>query len=438
MRDEAVDRSNHGIADKPARPHLIGVIVRCGLPTMLWTIIVIAGPLFINQIRNHDRAIQEDFALYYFTSRELRDGINPYTTDLTGDAQASGLKIHAISHSNEPPTFLAVLMRPLTHLPIRRAYSIWQIANVICFVIAMVLLLGPDTGLAVWQAMTLAALATLDPAVAAVFWFGQSKLIALVLLVITMRLIEKQRPQLAGFTLASVAMLRGFPFVLAAYLLLQRRWRVLLAAIAGVALIGIVTIWIAGVSMCLRFVSALPTVYVDPWNSMHRDFSIYFVISRQTWAISRNPGPALDLLRHLLIAGVDLSVLAATCRATLVVPERQDPDSRIFALWVATAIFLLPVAWDHDLTLMLIPFAQLAVVAARGAASRRAIAMAVLSYASLFWWEYVAHSANELGFGAMLTAYLSAYWLAVDQPGAVRLPMHAIPSEIWRRLMPAP
>jgi hypothetical protein len=130
-------------------------------------------------------------------------------------------------------------------------------------------------------------------------------------------------------------------------------------------------------------------------------------------------------------------ILAGTTLATLALPERKDPDSRIFSLWVASAVFLLPVAWDYDLTLMLIPFSQLAIVAARAEASRRALAMAVLSYALLVWWEYVALSANEFGFFAMLTAYLSAYWLAVDQPDAVRVPILAIPSEIWRRLMPA-
>jgi energy-converting hydrogenase Eha subunit E len=89
----------------------------------------------------------------------------------------------------------------------------------------------------------------------------------------------------------------------------------------------------------------------------------------------------------LLMLAADLLVLAGTTLATLALPAREDPDSRIFSLWVATAVFLLPVAWDYDLTLMLIPFSQLAVVAARGEASRRAIAMAVLSYALLIWWE---------------------------------------------------
>ena len=42
--------------------------------------------------------------------------------------------------------------------------------------------------------------------------------------------------------------------------------------------------------------------------------------------------------------------------------------------------------------------------------------MAVLSYLLLIWWDYVALSANEFGFFSMLAAYLSAYWLAADQP----------------------
>lgn len=410
-------------------------LVRAGVPTLLWTFIIIAAPVFVSKLHQDNRAVQEDFALYYFAAVEMRQGVNPYTTDITRTAQASGLNIHAISHSNEPPAFLVFLMEPLCHLPIRTAYWIWQGANLLCFVIAMRLLLGPAAGSAPpWRTLTLAALATLYPAVISVFWFGQSKLVALVLLVLAMRLIERRRPRLAGFTLALAAMLRGFPFVLGAYLLLQQRWRVMLSAVTGVAIIGIVTICIAGLETSLSFVSVLPTVYVDHWNSVRRDFSIYFLVSRQIWAIWPSPGHALDLLRHLLIVGINLFVLATSCRATLMVPRQEDLDSRLFSLWVATAIFLLPVAWDHDLTLMLIPFAQLAIVASRGEASRRAIAMAVASYILLFWWEYVANSANEGGFFSMVAAYLSAYWLATDQPGRSPIPLSALPTQLIERL----
>ena len=116
-------------------------------------------------------------------------------------------------------------------------------------------------------------------------------------------------------------------------------------------------------------------------------------------------------------------------------PGREDPDYRLFSLWVATAVILLPIAWDYDLVLMLVPFSQLAIVAARHEASRRAIAMAIVSYLLLIWWEYVALSANEFGFFSMLTAYLSAYWLATDQPDAVSIPPLSLPAAIFYRLI---
>ncbi len=412
--------------------------VHLGVPTLLWTFIIIAAPTFVMILGHQRRAEQEDFAAYYYAALEIRHTVNPYTTDLTQEARASGLNIHAISHSNEPPTFLAFLIGPLTHLPLQRAYWIWQTVSLICFVTAMLLLLRPGTIMPLWLALTLAALAILYPAVASVFWFGQSKLVALALLVLVMRLMDR-RPRLAGFTLALVAMLRGFPFVLGGYLFLQQRWRVVVSAIAGVLIIGIGTIWIVGPATSLSFVSALPTVYVDQWNFMRSDFSIYFVVSRQIWAISPKPGLALDLLRRLLIVGIQFFVLAATCRVTLMVPVEKDPDHRLFSLWVATAICLLPVAWAHDLTLMLIPFAQLAVVGARREASRRAIAMAVISYLLLVWWQYIAHSGNEGGFLSMLAAYLSAYWLATDQPAGSTFPLSTFPARLIHRLLhPAP
>jgi hypothetical protein len=199
-----------------------------------------------------------------------------------------------------------------------------------------------------------------------------------------------------------------------------------------------VTFAFAGWRNCIDFILAIPSISNASWNTIQRDLAAQVFISRQLQALFPNPGLALGLIRIVLNLAVDLLILTGTVLATLALPEREDPDSRIFALWVATAVFLLPVAWDYDLTLMLIPFSKLAIVAARGEASRRAIVMAVASYALLIWWEYVALSANEFGFFAMLTAYLSAYWLAVDQPGAVRVPMRAMPAELWRRLIPAP
>jgi len=437
MSDEAANQSSHTIPDAAPERNLLGVILRICVPALLWTVVAIAAPVFIAQIYHGDRATQEDFAVYYFLAQELRHHINPYSINVIDQGRLSGLNIHGIVRATDPPTFLVAIMGPLTLLPLHTAYWIWQCANMACLIAAMCLLIGPRSALPIWVKFTLAGLVALYPPVASHFWFGQSKFILLLLLVLMMRSLKRDRAAIAGSALALATLMRVFPIVMSGYLVLTRKWRALGCTVAALIFGAAVTLAFAGFSNCLDFIRTLPSIGNASWNTIQRDLAASVFISRQLRAWFPNAGLALGSLSLLLMLVVDLLVLTATTLATLALPAREDPDSRIFSLWVATAVFLLPVAWDYDLTLMLIPFSQLAVVAARGAASRRAIAMAVLSYALLVWWEYLALSANEFGFLAMLTAYLSAYWLAVDQPEAARLPIRAVPAEIWRRLTPA-
>jgi hypothetical protein len=197
---------------------------------------------------------------------------------------------------------------------------------------------------------------------------------------------------------------------------------------------AITTIAFVGWQDCVDFIAAIPSISNASWNIIQRNLSAPVFIARLLRGLSPNSGFAPNLIARAPVIAVDLLIVAATTKVTLALPPHDDPDWRVFSLWVATSVFLLPVAWDYDLVLMLIPFSVLAVVGARGEASRRAIAMAVLSYLVLIWWEYVALSANEFGFFSMLAAYLSAYWLVADQPAAASVPLLSMPGEIWRRL----
>lgn len=428
-------------ADRPARAHRLSIRAAAGrvlqllIPALLWTVIAIAAPAFFNQMRLQDRPLQEDFAVYYFSALEMRSGVNPYTTDLTATARARGFHIHAIALSTDPPTFVA-LFEPLTRLPLRDAYLLWQSLNLACMLAAILLLLGFHSGLRLSTAFTLAALFVLYPPVASHFWFGQSKFPLLLLFVLMMRSMRRARPAVAGFALALAALIHVFPIVLTGYLMLTRRWRVLAWTLAALLIGSLLTIAFAGPRNCLDFLLAIPSIGTASWNTIQRDIAAQVFLTRQLRSLFPHPPVPFQIVRLILIAAFDAVLLAVTTAATLAMPARDDPQWRIFSLWVATAILMLPVAWDYDLVLMLLPFSQLAVSAAHAEASRRAIAAAILSCALLFWWEYVSLSANALGFLAMLTGYLSAYWLAADQPAAVRLPWTSLPSQFWRRLAP--
>jgi hypothetical protein len=430
------ERVSESIPSEPHQGGLIVTILRLCLPALLWTIVGIAAPAFVNQMRHQDRAIQEDFAVYYFSALEMRLGINPYTTNFAQTARARGFDIHAIARSTDPPTFV-VLFEPLTYLPPRSAYWFWQAINFACLAASVLLLIGSRTDLHAVPALTLVALIVLYPPIASHFWFGQSKFPLLLLFVLMMRALKCGRDAITGSALALATLIHVFPIVVGGYLVLTRKWRALGWTIVVMFFGAAATLSFAGWQNCIDFIAAIPTIGNASWNLIRRDLAAPLFISRQVQAFFPNHGSAFEAIRLVLTIAIDGLILAATTLATLALPEREDPDSRIFALWVATAVFLLPVAWDYDLTLMLIPFSQLTIIAARGEASRRAIAMAVLSYALLIWWEYVALSANEFGFLALASAYLSAYWLAVDQRDAVNFPILEMPAQISRRLMPA-
>jgi hypothetical protein len=283
--------------------------------------------------------------------------------------------------------------------------------------------------------MSLLALTALYPPVVTHIWMGQAKFIVLLLLVLTMRWMERQRDGLAGFALALASLLRVFPLALGGYLLLQQRRRVFICT-ALIILVGSgLTVARVGFDTFTCFIPAASLLLNGPASENGRNISVHMFIFRQLQAALPYSNEFAASVARVLNIVAELLILLTTARATLTQPVGNDPDSRIYSLWVATSIVLIPIVWDYDLTLMLIPFGVLVVVAARGEASRRAIAMAVVSYVLMIFWDYLTPTRFECGFLSMMTAYLCAYWLAVDQPSAVRLPIHSIPAELWHRLV---
>jgi hypothetical protein len=149
---------------------------------------------------------------------------------------------------------------------------------------------------------------------------------------------------------------------------------------------------------------------------------------------------------HALLAVIDIALLALTARATLLHPVDNNCDSRLFSLWVVTAIMLPPVSWDYDMTLLLLPFACIASTASRAKASRRTIAMAIASYVLIAVWRFsgigdaqqvtglAANALKETASLSLLAAYFAAYWLATDGAEQKQLRLYDLPSAGWRRV----
>ena len=281
---------------------LTHTIIGWAIALLLWVLVLASIAAFATMLKKFDRATREDFSVYYLEGQELRHGVDPYTTNFMSAARAQGLTTHDIGHGSDPPTFVAFLIEPLTLLPIRTAYWIWQAANLLCLAAALALLIGPQVGFSSPFAAAFALLTIFYPPVPSHFLFGQSKLPVLLLLVLTMRLLERKRERLAGLALAMAVLLRFFPLVMTGYLILQRRWRALAYAILGIVVGAILTIAASGLSNCASFFVSASGLVNDSVAGINRDISLYFFVSRNLAAFkpARRPPSRISQTGHCL------------------------------------------------------------------------------------------------------------------------------------------
>src|SRR5579864_2659977 len=83
MAQLTADKGLGAGVSEPNHPTRAGLFTRFCLPMVLWAIVGIAAPPFIADLYRSRRDIQEDFAVYYMLGQELRQGIDPYSTDFT-------------------------------------------------------------------------------------------------------------------------------------------------------------------------------------------------------------------------------------------------------------------------------------------------------------------------------------------------------------------
>jgi hypothetical protein len=394
------------------------------LITLLWlvTAFYLVGMFFLL----HGRERYEDFAVYYLSTLELRADIDPYATSFVPLEKTLRMNTHSIERGTHPPTFLA-LFEPLTELPLRTAYWIWTALNFVALVAALVLLLGRRSLLDPRAALALGAVAFWYAPVSLHFWFGQSNILILLMLVLMMRWMERGTSAGVGLIFALAGLIRVFPLAIGGYLVLTRRWRVLSYAAAGLAIGAAATLAVVGTSHSLSFFHAVPTHFnSQAWIAAPINIAPQAFISRLFWRLwGFELGYTLNYLRLAAIICADLLLLALGLRATRMHQSGDDRDWRAFSLWVVTSLMLSPTVWLHNLVLLLLPFIQLVSAFSRSRASRHALDMAlvsvVLAYLALAsylldlgTYPLLKPSLEECGFGSLLTAYVATYWFATD------------------------
>jgi Glycosyltransferase family 87 len=367
------------------------------------------------------RAAQTDFSVYYASAAVLREGGNPYTTDITAIAHRFGLDVGPLVRDDSMPFFL-LCFEPLTRLSPKAAYWAWFGMNCAALALAMTLLLMPLSR----GKLALVAFMLLYQPLAEHFVYARTEILILLMLVLMFRWLEEGHEAAAGLILALAGALRAFPLAMAGYLLLRGHWRALFYTAVGLAVTGIVTVAALGLPLCLSFAAGALFSSQYQFAAMFLDISLGAFVSRLFWYL-RGPNlpHSVELLRVAGVICAELGVLALTVRATLASFDK----SRAFSSWVVTSIILSPIAWVHYMVLVFIPFGHIARAANQGRPSERAIWAMIASYLLLKipndLLEIARHrhspvlffGIGELYLLTIALAYVSVYWFVLDSAG---------------------
>jgi hypothetical protein len=336
------------------------------------------------------------------------------------------MTIWPLIHTTDTPTALLVFM-PFSRLSPETAHSVWIALNFVALIAAMIILIRPKySGLDLRMAVVIAAIALLYAPVTENLIFSQRQFLILLLLVLTMRSLERGREATAGLLLAIAVAYGVFPILIAGYFLVRRQWRPLIYLSLGLAIIGLVTVTAMGLPLCFNFLRGMQlamTATSDPADVAIRGF----IIRCFSYGFGDHLTSGIEIVQRVTITIAQLTILALAIIPTLRSARKSSFDMRTFCLWVATTVVLSPLSWIHYMVMMLIPFVAIARAAVSHQCSRRAVYAAIVSYimiavtthiratlVSEIWWDGGVRYLAEGSSLALLMGFIATFWFAND------------------------
>ncbi|MGA7873382.1 MAG: glycosyltransferase family 87 protein [Candidatus Binatus sp.] len=261
---------------------------------------------------------------------------------------------------NYTPAFVEIFS-PLARLDQKTAFWIWQAAQLLCLVTAVLLLArGNASPLGAAATVIVLSLVLLSrPFMGALVW-SQVAPMLLALLSAAWFCARRERPVTAGLWLALAALLKLFPAAAAGYFLFDRRWRALGWTIGFFAAGVLLTNPAHWIELVTR---GLPISYHVKGG--HAGLTVLAFVRE---SVARFAGIKIAAEPLFAVWGfttlIDLTLLAIAAAATITGRGRADLDGLLFGLWVALALLMSPLAWEQD-TLLLLPAYLFGLFAAR-------------------------------------------------------------------------
>jgi hypothetical protein len=259
------------------------------------------------------------------------------------------------------PPSAAVYLVPASFGTVQQARLGWRVFLVATFVVAYTVLAHAFTvkALSLLWLIGLAAWAVFGPLQIAV-GEGQWDPIFLLLVVLSTVGFAQRRPWLAALPIAVAASIKPYPVLLAGAFAARRWWRPLLLCGAALALLSLAGAAIVGLDATTIFVtrvlpaSGATTAYAD--NQSLGGF-IARLVTDDLKPFPLHDGTHVDLaIRLVALVALGVTIWQAGRG------HAADPEMRALqiGLFVPLSVLVVPAAWSHYFTILLVPLSVLA------------------------------------------------------------------------------
>jgi hypothetical protein len=339
-------------------PRFIGALLWLSIGIWNWNWL---GPAWIAAMRPDPHHII-DFYQDWASAHNYWSGHPIYTPHSISIPRYLGLSSNpmpGIEFNIHPPTSVLVAL-PLGRLNYPDAVLVWNVISLLALLASLVIVTInlPESKFLILLGLPLLPLC--HPVYGNLYQ-GQLNLV-LVLFVTGMWVLERAgRSHLAGLLLGVAAAIKLYPIYLGVYFAAQRRYRLLLIALASFLTLNFITALVLGPHTYHDYVEI-----VLPWNAEFRllgyNLSIAGLWHKLFYPVAGEK--IVPLWSSLALArwGTLLSNLIITIVVAIVSSKARIPTQRSLAFAITAIAMLLvsPVTWDISLPILLVPFVLIA------------------------------------------------------------------------------
>lgn len=334
-------------------------------------LVFVAGNFLYGAVLSRiDPPEKNDFTSYYVAAQVLLRGMPEalYYPDPVGSLLAQASVQHpwidvavesGVSNPNYylyPPLF-AVAMLPLALVPYATAFAIWLGVNVLLLAASLALFLAGRRGSLLVTASCVLVAGAFHPV-----WhhlkIGQSSLLVLFLLALTMRLLLRGRDVGAGIALAGAILLKLTPGILLVFLAARRRWRALASAAAAMLVLSLLSGLVAGVEPQATYFGEMVPL-LGAGTAFYPNQSLNGLITRLLGLGDyRKADLSLDLAAPRILGLAGGLVVVALSLAAVVRRRRDGSPEAIedgFAVLILASLMASPISWEHHYVIALLP-----------------------------------------------------------------------------------